>query len=262
MQLRQRVIATASTYFHRFYSKNAYATTDPFLVLTACVYLAAKVEESAIRIRTLTAEASKMFGELGYHELPNSVAMVAEMEFYLLDELEFDLIVSHPYTTLERLCPACSKVMASTYDRPTTPEDTRNRNHALLQMTWFVANDLYRTDLPLLHPPYVLAIVCLYLALVLLPSSSDLIQTALAGTHSSALVTFLAGLNVSMPLVTQVAQEMLAQYALWDQLHHPGPSGGASLLHDHAGIFARVRRMHAARRATLLDHAVPPVYTS
>ncbi|PKI83781.1 Ssn8p [Malassezia vespertilionis] len=147
----------------RFYSKNTYAGTDPFLVLTTCVYLAAKVEEATVRIKTLCAEASKMFSEMGYKELPNSVPMVAEMEFFLMEELEFDLIVFHPYHILETLCDACSaviEVMQPAADpvqiprvpSPSTPvpglalvdeKPDLERENQLLQMAWFVANDLY-----------------------------------------------------------------------------------------------------------------------
>ena len=60
LNLRQRVVATASVYFQRFYSKNTFASTDPFLLLTACVYLAAKVEEAAVRIRTGETDADAL----------------------------------------------------------------------------------------------------------------------------------------------------------------------------------------------------------
>ncbi|WFD03137.1 RNA polymerase II holoenzyme cyclin-like subunit [Malassezia obtusa] len=283
LNLRQRVMATASVYFQRFYSKNTYASTDPFLVLTACVYLAAKVEESAVRIRTLSAEASKMFSELGYHELPSSASVVAEMEFYLVEELEFDLIVYHPYHTLQRLCDACGALIAPDCNASTPPErstssptpvrdeeSARARPAQLLQMAWFIANDLYRTDLPLQHPPYVLAIACLYLALVLLPTSAEHIQTVLARDAASAsappaaIVAFLGGLNVSLPLVASVVQDLLSYYELWHELHRPEADGAPSLLQDAPGLFARVHRMHAAYRASLLPHAPerPAAYTS
>ena len=282
LNLRQRIVATASVYFQRFYSKNTFASTDCFLVLTTCVYLAAKVEEAAVRIRTLCAEASRMFSEMGYTELPNSIPVVAEMEFYLLEELEFDLIVFHPYHVLQRLCEACSFVLmpertisipmkrsrSSSTPTATLDDDAKPRENQLLQMAWFVANDLYRTDLPLQQPPYILAIVCLYLALVLLPTSAEHVQAALASGATQppppALLSFLAGLNVSLPLIASVAQDMLSYYELWHQLQKSGPDGTPSMLKDHAGIFARVHRMHVARRVALVDQAPvrPAVYTS
>lgn len=59
--LRQRVIATATVFFRRFYLKNSYCETDPFLVIAACCYVAAKAEESPVHIKTVISEARTLF---------------------------------------------------------------------------------------------------------------------------------------------------------------------------------------------------------
>lgn len=122
--LRQRVIATATVFFRRFYLKNAYCETDPFLVIAACCYVAAKAEESPVHIRTVISEARTLFSRkyilLSYlHPLnlqrhtedmynvknfPTDNSKLAEMEFYLVNDLECDLTVFHPYRTLLTLC--------------------------------------------------------------------------------------------------------------------------------------------------------------
>lgn len=61
--MRQRVIATATIFFRRFYLKNSYCETDPYLVLAACCYVAAKAEESPVHIKTVITEARNVFGE-------------------------------------------------------------------------------------------------------------------------------------------------------------------------------------------------------
>lgn len=61
LQLRQRVIATATVFFRRFYVKNLYCETDPFIVIAACVYVAAKAEESPIHIKNVVSEARMLF---------------------------------------------------------------------------------------------------------------------------------------------------------------------------------------------------------
>lgn len=61
---RQRVIATATVFFKRFYLKNAYCDTDPFIVSTACCYVAGKAEELPVHIKTVIQEAKSVFGEL------------------------------------------------------------------------------------------------------------------------------------------------------------------------------------------------------
>lgn len=60
---RQRVIATATVFFKRFYLKNAYCDTDPFIVATACCYVAGKAEELPVHIKTVIQEAKSIFGK-------------------------------------------------------------------------------------------------------------------------------------------------------------------------------------------------------
>ena len=62
LQLRQRVIATATVFFRRFYVKNSYCETDPFIVIAACCYVAAKAEESPVHIKNVVSEARILFG--------------------------------------------------------------------------------------------------------------------------------------------------------------------------------------------------------
>ncbi len=61
LQLRQRVIATATVFFRRFYIKNSYCETDPFIVIAACCYVAAKAEESPVHIKNVVTEARIIF---------------------------------------------------------------------------------------------------------------------------------------------------------------------------------------------------------
>ena len=161
------------------------------------------------------------------------------MEFYLLEELDCDLVVFHPYATLVALSRA-----------PNSPIDGK-----ALQMAWLVVNDMYRTELPLQYPPYVLAVAGVYLALVLQPQCAQSLRAALearaCGTPMPAdAVALLARLNVSLTAVAQVSQAMLAHYEL---CHRLCSESGA--LRDHARMFARLRRMYAARRDDLLAQA-------
>ena len=61
LNFRQRVIATAIVFFRRFYIKNAYCKTDPFIVIAACCYVAGKAEESPVHIKNVVAEARLFF---------------------------------------------------------------------------------------------------------------------------------------------------------------------------------------------------------
>ncbi|KAK7459632.1 RNA polymerase II holoenzyme cyclin-like subunit [Stygiomarasmius scandens] len=127
LQLRQRVIATATVFFRRFYLKNSYCETEPFLVIAACCYVAAKAEESPMHIKTVVQEAKTVFNreqrififfifpftnwiEEPYNikNFPSDNTKLAEMEFYLVDDLECDLTIFHPYRSLLALCKKAS----------------------------------------------------------------------------------------------------------------------------------------------------------
>lgn len=124
------MIATAIVFFRRFYIKNAYCETDPFVVIAACCYVAGKAEESPVHIKNVVAEARLFFSRAslsllssvvrstrlngvhtwgaeqpyGVKSFPSDNSKLAEMEFYLVADLECDLTVFHPYRTLTALC--------------------------------------------------------------------------------------------------------------------------------------------------------------
>ncbi|KIJ13959.1 hypothetical protein PAXINDRAFT_176881 [Paxillus involutus ATCC 200175] len=257
LNFRQRVIATAIVFFRRFYLKNSYCETDPFIVIAACCYLAGKAEESPMHIKNVVAEARLFFSQqpYGVKSFPSDNSKLAEMEFYLVADLECDLTIFHPYRTLMALCKkeSSSDLMAEAGevgvgidDGPRywgTGEGQLELPDEALQLAWSIINDTYRSDLCLLYPPHLLAITALYLTLVLHGPTRDLIQQkslpALSGdiqsnsprrssrqASTSSLgskktsqdyIGFFAGLNVSMPLIATIAQEMIALYSMWER---------------------------------------------
>ncbi|PKA57476.1 Cyclin-C1-1 [Apostasia shenzhenica] len=60
VKVRQRVIATAVTYFRRVYTRKSFSEYDPRLVAPTCLYLAAKAEESTVQARLLVFYIKKM----------------------------------------------------------------------------------------------------------------------------------------------------------------------------------------------------------
>ncbi|KAF8075825.1 cyclin-like protein [Lyophyllum atratum] len=267
--LRQRAIATATVFFRRFYLKNSYCETDPFIVIAACCYVAAKAEESPIHIKNIVAESRSLFSQEHYNvkHFPSDHTKLAEMEFYLVDDLECDLVVFHPYRTLLTLCKKEVTDTASLFGSEEgeademgaglgaeegtrywgTGEGQLELTEGALQTAWFIINDTYRSDLCLLHPPHIIAIAALYLTFVLnsptrsiLPSlgSSDGQAAGPAPTpapqprRSSRQahhpppeeskkpqdpISFFAELNVSLPLIATVAQEIISLYTLWER---------------------------------------------
>src|SRR6266516_2746677 len=72
---------------------------------------------------------------------------LGECEFFLISEMNSQLIVHHPYRTLLDLQGTLSL----------TQEETT--------LAWSVINDHYFTDLPLLYPPHVIAITAIFLGI-------------------------------------------------------------------------------------------------
>lgn len=139
-----------------------------------------------------------------------------------------------------------------------------------------MVGDTYATELPLLYPPYLIAVASVYIALVVDPCSAVRVDGALARrkrkrtddtsvSASDDVLAFLARLNVSLPYVAQFTQKLLADYELWSRLRKGlgDPTSGAStirprahaadIIRDHIAMFARFRRMHNARRYSLVQ---------
>ena len=114
----------------------------------------------------------------------------------------------------------------------------RNTHHSCIYRS--IINDTYRSQLCLLHPPHLIAIAAIYLSFIIHPPlrqepqiSDDLevshrqprrsSRQASNHSHKKAQhqaqdpITFLAELNVSLPLVASISQEIISLYALWDQ---------------------------------------------
>ena len=57
-------------------------------------------------------------------------------------------------------------------------------------LAWSIINDHYLTDLPLLHPPHVIAVTAIFLAMTLKPTPGGLTSsTAFPGTVANQLIT-------------------------------------------------------------------------
>jgi cyclin C len=125
------------------------------------------------------------------------------MEFYLVDDLECDLVVFHPYRTLLVLCKREANTSPEhgeegealdlgtgldASDGPRywgTGEGQLELPPGALQVAWFVIiflrnnhhlrihrsiiNDTYRSQLCLLHPPHLIAIAAIYLSFIIHP---------------------------------------------------------------------------------------------
>jgi len=244
--------------------RNSYCETDPFIVVAACCYVSAKAEESPVHIKNVVTEARLIFAneEYGVKSFPTDNIKLAEMEFYLVGDLECDLVVFHPYRTLMTLCGKTGSCSAKDIEAGEagvgvddgvrywgTGEGKLELNESALQMAWFIVNDTYRSDICLIYPPHLIAIAAIYLTIGLhdstrsqlqLPSnshnatqaqpqqpnharrSSRPTNSALKKHQPQDLVAFMAGLNVNMAIIATISQEIISLYTLWQRYKENG----------------------------------------
>jgi len=151
------------------------------------------------------------------------VSKLGEFEFYLISEMNSQLIVHHPYRTLEEL------------------KGTLSMSQDDVALAWSVVNDHYLTDLPLLYPPHVIAVTAIFLALTLKPTQVGVQAAATAsntpantsqqfkdftnsGTGTSTatsnkvqhFVSWLAEGEVDITAVMECTQEIISLYEVWE----------------------------------------------
>ncbi|KAL6719325.1 RNA polymerase II holoenzyme cyclin-like subunit [Lecanora helva] len=220
MTIRQQAFATAQVYIRRFYIKVEIRRTNPYLVLSTALYLACKMEECPQHIRVFVSEARQIWPDF----IVSDVSKFGECEFYLISEMNSQLILHHPYRTLNEL------------------QSTLSMAQDDISLASSIINDHYLTDLPLLFPPHIIAVTAIFLAMTLKPTQAGLQAAAstvsgLGGTNvvpkdvSSAvpgppstqqkkvqnLVTWLAEGEVDIKAAVECSQEIISLYDVWEQ---------------------------------------------
>lgn len=156
--------------------------------------------------------------------IPSDVSKLGECEFYLISEMNSQLILHHPYRTLQEL------------------QGRLNLGQDDVSLAWSIINDHYLTDLPLLVAPHVVAIAAIFLALTLKPNQGGLQAAAntaavLANAAQSSKELFQSGASVAsapqdrigyfvrwlaegevdLQAVVDSAQELISMYDVWGQ---------------------------------------------
>ena len=108
---------------------NTFRETNVGLVMAGCIYLASKVEECPLHIKTVLNESRAVLVENGIRHFPFDASRLAEMEFYLVEELGFRLIVWHPYRSLSAICAADATCQAKR-------EPHLGVDEKMVQMAW------------------------------------------------------------------------------------------------------------------------------
>ncbi|KAJ6845250.1 cyclin-C1-1-like isoform X1 [Iris pallida] len=178
VKVRQRVYATAVTYFRRVYARKSMSEYDPHLVAPTCLYLASKAEESTVQARLLVFYIKKACTDDKSQKYRCEQKDILEMEMKLLEALDYYLVVFHPYRPLLQLL-----------------QDAGMTD--LTHTSWGLVNDTYKMDLILIYPPHMIALACIYIASVL---------------RDKETTAWFEELRVDMNIVKNISMEILDFY--------------------------------------------------
>lgn len=128
MNLRYDTMATGVVYFHRFYMCHSFREFPRFITACCCLFLAGKVEETPKKCKDIIKMAKQFVTELQYTQFgEDAKEEVLTLERILLQTINFDLQVDHPYNYLLKY----AKVL----------EGDKAPLQKMVQMAWTFIND-------------------------------------------------------------------------------------------------------------------------
>lgn len=203
LKLKQRVIATACVFFKRFYLDGSFVTHDPRTVAVTVLFLACKSEECRVNADDMVSAVSAVACSLGDGWVISMAELMAS-EFEVLEHLNFNLVVFHPYRLLTQYLLDVNLCQS-------------------LQTAWEIVNDSYRTDLCLRYPPQLISVSAVYMV---------------CGLFDISCRTWLHKLGVDMNDVYAITQTILSLYTLPN-----GEGVGVPTLGDIFSLLGRLDKV-------------------
>ena len=119
---------------------------DPFIIAPTCIYIASKVEECNGRInpQAICDHMKRRDPSFCYQQ-----EHILSTEFDIILALKFNLIIYH-----------CINYM-------NVIEYTRIRSDKVCKDIVAAANDMYLTDVPLMHPPYAITLAAIFVGAII-----------------------------------------------------------------------------------------------
>ncbi|KAI7837201.1 hypothetical protein COHA_008992 [Chlorella ohadii] len=188
-------------YWRKLYLRRDFGAADPRLFAPACLFLAAKTEETPVHSKLLLHYARRLCTKTGTLPPPDLQQLVTT-EALVLEALDGDLLVFSPYPSLSKFL-RDSGLVAHT---------------KACEVAWSVLSDSYRTPLHVMHPPHIIALGALCLA---------------ATITQLDLRSWLNGLDADFAAAHEVAAEMLTFY---ERHATPIPAAEAQRLLDLLGL--------------------------
>ena len=109
LHARQRTVATAVSYFWRFYQRGSFATDEPVLVAVACLSLAGKTLENPVHDHTKFVALARAVAAETYSDASREALFACApdallpCELRVLDALKFDLTPYDPHAALQEV---------------------------------------------------------------------------------------------------------------------------------------------------------------
>ncbi|GFR51507.1 hypothetical protein Agub_g13922, partial [Astrephomene gubernaculifera] len=234
LKIPQWAIAVGTTLCHRFFAVKSMKKNDRFLIATACLFLAAKLEESPRQLRNVIIEVervrhAKNLAALRALDDPVHLERVKEevlqAERAVLYTLGFDLNIGHPYNDLIHWLNREQLLTDLPNESPYKP---------LVQNSWNLVNDSLRTTLCLQFPASKIAWAALWMA--------DLLNID-NGTHYSKLpcgAAFFDKFEIRPEELASICDQMLSEYEHSKLARLSAAAGGQPLQAIKADMEARL----------------------
>ncbi|CAO3584914.1 unnamed protein product [Absidia cylindrospora] len=153
LNLSQLVVATATTFFHRFFMRQSMKRFHIYDMAATSLFVATKVEENTRRTKDFVnacaqkaSKNDKLILDEGSKDFVRWKETMLRNEVILLETLCFDLSVEHPHTCLLGM------------------ETQLNIPGSMLRKAWMLLYQCYGAPLCILHQPNILAGAVLLLA--------------------------------------------------------------------------------------------------
>ncbi|KAG9401599.1 hypothetical protein AC1031_009463 [Aphanomyces cochlioides] len=187
LHINQVIICTAIVVYKRFYLTQSFCEFDPRLVAGTALFISSKIEECQVRLADIAIqlhELTSKFPEDKDWLYDFTEKDIIECEFYVIEAMQYDMIIHHPFSTLIKL-----------YEEF---EETFPMNENSFKTAWDLCLFAYRTNVIMVRPPFLVAAAVVFLAL-----------------HDASYDTseFLERVNIKSDMILQVVGELQAAFA-------------------------------------------------
>ena len=183
-----KVTSTAAILVRRFFCSNSVMCFDPKVMMVAAAFLASKVEDATVDVRYLEDATQRM-------KSPVPLASIITAELQLLNGINYELNIYHPYKTVLAYTEDLRHFFKSSRSNNHPTNNNNNNNHKIggedLRPIHDTARQIVQdlvlySDLPLLYTPGQLGLAAMMVANQILVQKSTSSQTNPTNNNNTA----------------------------------------------------------------------------